>query len=67
MQRPCAPHSHPAWLAIKKNFFLIYFLSVLGLHCCMDFSLVVASRGYSLVVRPGFLIAVASLAREHVL
>ena len=26
------------------------FLSVLGLNCCMGFSLVVASRGYSLVV-----------------
>ena len=32
----------------KKNFFLIYFLAVLGLECCVGFALVVVSRGFSL-------------------
>ena len=35
-------------LTLKKNFFFINFLVVLGLPCCAGFSLVVASRGYSL-------------------
>ena len=30
------------------------FLAVLGLHCCVGFSLVVASRSYSLVACSGF-------------
>ena len=49
-------------------FFLIYlFLAVLGLCCCMDFSLVAVSRGYSLVAVCGLLVvvAVASLTAEH--
>ena len=40
------------------------FLAVLGLRWCMDCSLVVVSRGYSLVVVHEFLTAVAFLA-EH--
>ena len=36
-------------------------LAVLGLPCCLDFSLVVASGGYSLVVVCGLLKLVASL------
>ena len=36
------------------------FFAVLGLSCCMGFSLIVESRGYSLV-------AVASLIAEHAL
>ena len=35
-----------------------------GLRCCIDFSLVMLSRGYSLVAVNRLLIAVASLA-EH--
>ena len=49
-------------------FFLLYFslfFSVLGLPCCWGFSLVVASRGYSLVVLCRLLMAVASLVGEH--
>ena len=42
----------------------ILFLTVLGLLCCVGFSLVVASRGCSLVAEHGFIIAVASLV-EH--
>ena len=38
--------------------------AVLGLHCCMDFSPVAVSRGYSLVVVL-WLIAVASLIVDH--
>ena len=41
------------------------FMAVLGLHCCVDFSLVVASRGYSLVVVHELLIAVASFVAGH--
>ena len=52
--------------SIKKLFtYLILFLAVLGLHCCMGFSLVVKSRGYSLVVVHGLLIVRASLVAEH--
>ena len=34
---------------------------MLGLRCCVGFSLVVVSRGYSLVAVCGLLVAVASL------
>ena len=37
-------------------------MTVLGIHCCTGFSLVVASRGY---VVHGPLIAVASLVEDH--
>ena len=58
----------------ELNFILIYFfilnfiylfLSVLDISCCMRFSLVNKSGGYSLVVVNGPLIAVASLVSEH--
>ena len=58
----------------RSVFFLIYnfiysfiylFLAMLGLPCCGDFSLVVVSGCYSLVVVRGLLIAVASLGAEH--
>ena len=52
-----------------KNFTYL-FLAVLGLRCCVGFSLVAVSASYSLVVVHGLLIAVASLvgglALEHV-
>ena len=52
-----------------KCFYVIIFicllLAVLGLHCCTGFSLVAASRGYSLVAVRGLLIAAASLVVEH--
>ena len=38
---------------------------MLGLPCCMGFSLVVESRSYSVVVGHRLLIVVASLAAEH--
>ena len=38
---------------------------MLGLHCCVGFSLVVVSKGYSVVVVHGLLIAVVSLVVEH--
>ena len=44
--------------------FLFYlFLAVLGLRCCVDFSLVSESKGYSLVAVFRLLLAVASLCR----
>ena len=38
------------------------FLAVLGLHCCVGFSLVAASEGYWLVAVLGLLTAAASPA-----
>ena len=38
---------------------------MLGLCCCVGFSLVVVSRGYSLVMVPRLLIAVASFVVDH--
>ena len=50
--------------------FLIYnliylFLAVLGLRCCSGFSLIAASKGYTLVAAWGFLPPVASPCVEH--
>ena len=41
-----------------------FLLAVLCFHCCLDFSLVAASRVYSLVVVHSLLIAVDSLVAE---
>ena len=51
-----------------KQFFLFglfLFLVVLGLCCCVGFSLVAANGGYSLVVVCGLLTVVASLVAEY--
>ena len=48
-----------------KFLFFYLFLAVLGLHCCVGFSLVVANWGCTLVVVCRLLIAVASLAAEY--
>ena len=46
-------------------FFNVYlFTVVFGLHCCADFSLVVASGGYSTAVVRGLRVTVAPVA-EH--
>ena len=50
---------------IIYNYIIILFLAVLGLGCCVDFSLVVVSRGYSLVAVRGLLAAMASLFAKH--
>ena len=55
------------WFCSNLSFLyiiLFVYLAMLGLHCCVDFSLVVASKGYSLVVVHE-LIAVASFVVEH--
>ena len=44
--------------------FISLFFTVLGVCCCMGFSLAATSRGCSLVVLYG-LIAIASLVSEH--
>jgi len=49
----------------KKCLFIIFFLAVLGLCCCVGFSLGAVSRGFSLVVVREFLIVVAPLVVEH--
>ena len=41
------------------------FMAVLGLCCCMGFSLIATDRVYSLVAVSGLLTAVASLVAEH--
>jgi len=50
---------------ILKIILFILFLAVLGLHCYVGFSLVVASRDYSPVAVLGLLVAVGSLIAEH--
>ena len=47
------------------NFFLSYlFMAVLGLCCCVGFSLVAVSWVYTLVIVHGLLVAVVSLVAE---
>ena len=45
--------------------FISFILDCLGLPCCRGFSLVAGIRGYSLVVVPRLLTAVASLVAKH--
>ena len=46
-------------------FYIYLFLAVLGLRGCVGFSVLEVTRGYSLVVVPGFLITLVSLGAEH--
>ena len=70
MKTQCMPDILPGaftcFLFVKINFIYL-FLAVLGLRCCMGFSLVAASRGYSLVTVRGLLIVAAFLVVEHTL
>ena len=51
---------------VLHNFYLfVLFLAVLGLHCCVGFSLAVVSCGHALLAVHGLLIAVASLVEGH--
>ena len=53
---------------LASGLFAVSFFSfslLLGLHCCGQLFLVVASEGHSLVEVPGLLIAGASLVAEH--
>ena len=52
---------------MEMHIYIYLFLAVLGLHCCVDFSLVVesGSRSYSPVAVQGLLTAAASLVVEH--
>ena len=57
-------------IALKIFFFKFclycYFLAMLGLlHCCSDFSRVVANGGSSLAAECRLLVAVASLVVKH--
>ena len=52
-------------ILFKKNNVISLSLAVLGLCCCTSVSLVVTSRGYSLVAMRGHLTVVASLVAEH--
>ena len=50
---------------ITSFFLLLIYLGALGLHCCKWLSPVAGSRGSSLVLACGLLIAVASLISAH--
>ena len=54
-----ASGSRPWTFALLKIFGYL-FLAVLGLRCCLGFSLVAASGGFSAVVTHGLLLAAAS-------
>ena len=49
----------------KKILFIYLLLAVLGLCCCAGFSLVAASRGYSLLATQGLLVAAVSPVVAH--
>ena len=57
---PCCSYSFQSTLEddyiFKKISILFFFLAVLGLHCCIGFSLVALWGGYSLVAALGLLI-----------
>ena len=56
---------HRELIPFLKTLFIYLFSAVLGLCCCMDFSLVEASGGFSLVAVWEFLRAMASLVVEY--
>ena len=56
---------HIPWGNHNWKSYILFILSVLGLCCYADFSLVAASGGYSLGVVCGLLTAVTSLVVEH--
>ena len=56
-RNPLPSTSFPQFIVLEFGFFFyiynftdLLFKTMLGLHCCMGFSLAVGSRGYSLVV-----------------
>ena len=49
-QKSFAGQDHLSYLAFEKNNFMYLFLAGLDLCCCIGFSLVLACRGYSLIV-----------------
>ena len=53
-QKSFAGQDHLSYLAFEKNNFMYLFLAGLYLCCCSGFSLVLACRGYSLIVVDGF-------------
>ena len=66
---PCPLHLQAGFFFLEKplknNNFIYLVLAVLGLYCREGFSLVVASRGYSVAVVHELLLASASLVPEH--
>ena len=52
---------------LEKSFYILLYLfwGMLGLHCCVGFSVVGESRGYFLVVVHRLLTVVASLVADH--
>ena len=52
------------FLLNMRHLYYCLFLAVLGLHCCMGFSLVLVNGGYSRVAVPEFLIAMASVVGQ---
>ena len=69
---PHHSHTHPHHGIQSTSFFFFffsfsftYFFAVLGLCCCMDFSLAAASRGYPPAAVHRLLTVVASLVADH--
>ena len=58
-------HFNEILFYLKIVYIYYLFSTVLGLSCCVGFSIVVASGGYSQFVVQGLLIAVASLVVEQ--
>ena len=64
--RPAGPEGNCGGDIDPAAAFFNFYLFIFGCaKCCMDFSVVAASRGSSLVEVHGFLIAGASLVAEH--
>ena len=62
---PTAEYLRVSSCSVSFFFFNYLFLAVLGLYCCLAFSLGAMSRGYFLFVMPRLLIAVACVVAEH--
>ena len=63
--RPCAQKKALPFLVFVLIYLIYLFLTVLGLRCCVGFSLVAGSKGYPLVAVRGLLTVVAPLVAEH--
>ena len=61
----CSPSCYFSYWSKNDPVFHYFILAVLGLRCHEGFSPVVVSEGYSPIVVPGLLTAVASLAAGH--
>ena len=59
------PHSTTVFFFFNKFIYFIYFLAVLGPHCCMQAFSSCGEQGLLFIAVRRLLIAVASLVAEH--